>query len=510
MPSPSIDALRNVATQLRIDSIRATSEAGSGHPTSCMSAADVVAALFFAEMRYDPRDPQNADNDRFVLSKGHAAPILYAAWAEAGLFPREQLLTLRKLDSDLEGHPTPRLPFVDVATGSLGQGICAAVGLALNARRIGSDYRTYAMLGDGESAEGSVWEAADVATFQKLDNLCAIVDVNGLGQSRATQFDHQMDEYVRRWSAFGWKALAIDGHDMQAILDALQEARGTKGQPTAILARTIKGKGVEAVAGKEGWHGKAFKKGEETDRAIAELQKQMIEGTKPPQIQRPSGRSRPPAPPAYDRLPAPAYKKGDSVATREAWGTALAAIGGADERIVALDADVKNSTFSERFEKAFANRFDVRVLPDESRGFHPDGRHFGGAHQAHRLARGRLDRRGRSVADGARGSRVDACGPRLRRPLPVRGCEHRASRACDGTARRHGVHAYVAAEDARPVRCRRGVQDWRVEGRAREQQRCGDDRCRRGHRLRSVESVRRAREGRNCRSRDRRVFRPAD
>ncbi len=357
MPSPSIDALRNVATQLRIDSIRATSEAGSGHPTSCMSAADVVAALFFAEMRYDPREPQNADNDRFVLSKGHAAPILYAAWAEAGLFPREQLLTLRKLDSDFEGHPTPRLPFVDVATGSLGQGICAAVGLALNARRIGSDYRTYAMLGDGESAEGSVWEAADVATFQKLDNLCAIVDVNGLGQSRATQFDHQMDEYVRRWSAFGWKALAIDGHDMQAILDALQEARGTKGQPTAILARTIKGKGVEAVAGKEGWHGKAFKKGEETDRAIAELQKQMIEGTKPPQIQRPSGRSRPPAPPAYDRLPAPAYKKGDSVATREAWGTALAAIGGADERIVALDADVKNSTFSERFEKAFANRF---------------------------------------------------------------------------------------------------------------------------------------------------------
>lgn len=357
MSSSSIDALRNIATQLRIDSIRATSEAGSGHPTSCMSAADVVAALFFAEMRYDPRDPQNADNDRFVLSKGHAAPVLYAAWAEAGLFPREKLLTLRKLDSDLEGHPTPRLPFVDVATGSLGQGVCAAVGLALNARRIGSDYRTYVMLGDGESAEGSVWEAADLATFQKLDNLCAIVDVNGLGQSRATQFDHHMDEYVRRWAAFGWQALAIDGHDMQAILDALQQARATKGRPTAILARTIKGKGVEAVAGKEGWHGKAFKKGEETDRAIAELQKQMIPGAEAPRIQGPSGSSRRPAAPAYDRLPAPAYKNGDSVATREAWGTALAAIGAVDERIVALDADVKNSTFSERFEKAFASRF---------------------------------------------------------------------------------------------------------------------------------------------------------
>jgi transketolase len=357
MPSPSIDALRNVATQLRIDSIRATSEAGSGHPTSCMSAADVVAALFFSEMRYDPTDPQNPDNDRFVLSKGHAAPVLYAAWAEAGLFPREKLLTLRKLDSDLEGHPTPRLPFVDVATGSLGQGVCAAVGLALNARRIGSDYRTYVMLGDGESAEGSVWEAADVATFQKLDNLCAIVDVNGLGQSRATRFDHQMDEYVRRWTAFGWQALSIDGHDMQAILNALHQARGTKGKPTVILARTIKGKGVEAVAGKDGWHGKAFKKGEETDRAIAEVQKQMIEGAEPPQIQRPSGRSRRPEPPAYDRLPALAHKKGDSIATREAWGTALAAIGGVDERIVALDADVKNSTFSDRFEKAFPNRF---------------------------------------------------------------------------------------------------------------------------------------------------------
>src|ERR671937_434254 len=167
-----VPALRNVATQLRIDSVRSTSEAGSGHPTSCMSAADLVAALFFSEMRFDPRDPRNPDNDRFVLSKGHAAPILYAAWAEVGFIPREELLKLRRIDSDLEGHPTPRLPFVDVATGSLGQGLAVGLGVALNARRINSDYRTYVLLGDGEVAEGAVWEAADLAAFYKVDSLC--------------------------------------------------------------------------------------------------------------------------------------------------------------------------------------------------------------------------------------------------------------------------------------------------------------------------------------------------
>src|SRR5438876_11546699 len=185
-----IPALMNIATQLRIDSARATTQAGSGHPTSCFSMAEILAALFFAEMRFDPRNPHDPDADRFVLSKGHAAPILYAAWAEAGAFDRAELLTLREIGSDLEGHPTPRLPFVDVATGSLGQGICAPIGAALNARRIKSDYRTYVLLGDGESAEGSVWEAANVGAIDTLDNLCGITDVNGLGQSRATMWDH--------------------------------------------------------------------------------------------------------------------------------------------------------------------------------------------------------------------------------------------------------------------------------------------------------------------------------
>lgn len=245
-----------------------TSEAGSGHPTTCLSAAEIVAALFFAEMRFDPKDPQHPEADRFVLSKGHGAPILYAAWAEAGLFPRADLLNLRKITSDLEGHPTPRLPFVDVATGSLGQGLAAGVGIALNARRIKSDYRTYVLLGDGESAEGSVWEAAEVAANQKLDNLCAITDVNGLGQSRATQWDHHLSAFTSRWNAFGWHAIAVDGHDLAAILQALDEARKTKGRPTMIVAGTVKGKGVSIFEGKEGWHGKALKKGAELDQEI--------------------------------------------------------------------------------------------------------------------------------------------------------------------------------------------------------------------------------------------------
>ncbi len=330
--------------------------------------ADVTAALFFAEMRFDPKDPHNPDSDRFVLSKGHAAPILYAAWAEAGAFDRSELLELRTIGSDLEGHPTPRLPFVDVATGSLGQGICAAIGTALNARRIKSSYRTYVLLGDGESAEGSVWEAADVATMDGLDNLCGITDVNGLGQSRATMWQHDMEQFARRWRAFGWHAIVIDGHDMSAILDALDEARRTKGQPTMILARTIKGKGVSFVEGKGGWHGKAFKKGEELDRALAELEKQFVpvpEGgsnlasriPKPASTLRAVATPRPVAPPVY--------KMGDEVATREAYGAAIAKLGEADPRVVALDADVKNSTFSDKFEQAFPDRFYQNFIAEQ-------------------------------------------------------------------------------------------------------------------------------------------------
>ena len=359
MSAPSLAVLHNLATQLRIDSVTSTSEAGSGHPTTCLSAAEIVAALFFAEMRFDPKDPQHPEADRFVLSKGHGAPILYAAWAEAGLFPRADLLNLRKITSDLEGHPTPRLPFVDVATGSLGQGLAAGVGIALNARRIKSDYRTYVLLGDGESAEGSVWEAAEVASNQKLDNLCAITDVNGLGQSRATQWDHHLSAFTSRWNAFGWHAIAVDGHDLAAILQALDEARKTKGRPTMIVAGTVKGKGCSIFEGKEGWHGKALKKGAELDQALAELNSQVVKTSDPkPEIPRPASRRVEGPLPAFEKvLPAPAYKPGELVATREAYGAALAALGAIDRRIVALDADVGNSTFSEKFEHAHQDRF---------------------------------------------------------------------------------------------------------------------------------------------------------
>ena len=360
-----VPALKNIATRLRIDSVRSTSEAGSGHPTSCCSMADIMAALFFSEMKFDPKNPRHPESDRFVLSKGHAAPILYAAWAEAGAFDRDELLKLREIGSDLEGHPTTRLPFVDVATGSLGMGICAAIGSALNARRIASPYRTYALLGDGENAEGSVWEAADVAALDRLDNLCAITDVNALGQSRPTMWQHDMEQFARRWRAFGWHAIVIDGHDIPAILDALDEARRTKGQPTMILAKTIKGKGVSFVEGKPGWHGKAFKKGEEMDRAIAELEKQFVRGAsmnlaaqipKPPAA-RPVPAARPMAPPDY--------KIGDQIATREAYGTAIAKLGEADARVVALDADVGNSTFSEKFETKFPDRFYENYIAEQ-------------------------------------------------------------------------------------------------------------------------------------------------
>jgi transketolase len=354
----------NIATRLRIDSVRSTTEAGSGHPSTCCSAAEIMAALFFGEMRYDPRDASNPDNDRFVLSKGHAAPILYAAWAEAGIIRREDLSTLRRIDSDLEGHPTPRLPWVDVATGSLGQGLCAGVGIALNARRIASEYRTYVLMGDGETAEGSVWEAAAMAVHERLDSLCAIIDINALGQSQPTQWEHDLNAYTTRWSAFGWHTISVNGHDLAAVLDALEQARRTRGRPTMILARTLKGKGISFIEGKNGWHGKPLKKGEEADRALAELQSQFVPEDEPvPPPQAPARRQRPTPAPA--KLAAPPYRMGDSIATREAYGTAIARLGASDDRIVALDADVKNSTFSDKFEQQHPARFYQAFIAEQ-------------------------------------------------------------------------------------------------------------------------------------------------
>ncbi|MDB6065572.1 MAG: tktA [Pedosphaera sp.] len=346
------ETLSGIANQLRIDSIEATTAAGSGHPTSCLSAADLVAALFFGHMRYDPKNPHYANNDRFILSKGHAAPLLYAAWAEAGLFPREHLKTLRRLDSDLEGHPTPRLSFVDVTTGSLGQGLSVGVGMALCARLDKLDYRTYVLMGDGECAEGSVWEAASLAGVNQLTNLIAIVDVNRLGQSQPTSLGYDLDAYRKRFEAFNWRTEVIDGHDMEEILEVLGAA-GLGKQPLAIIAKTQKGHGVSFIADKEGWHGKALSK-DEAAAAIAELAPKAksgagVEIAAPTSLPLPKNE----APASY---PLPAYKLGDMVATREAFGNGLVRIGEVDERVVAMDGDTKNSTYSDKFFKKFPDR----------------------------------------------------------------------------------------------------------------------------------------------------------
>src|SRR5476649_1010561 len=270
MIDTDIELLKGIANQLRIHSITATTAAGSGHPTSCCSAADIVSVLFFGQMRYDAKNPHCYNNHRFILSKGHAAPLLYAAWAENGFIPISELATLRKFDSDLEGHPTPRLAFADVATGSLGQGLSVGVGMALAARLDKLDYNTYVLLGDGEIAEGAIWEAASLAGVYKLNNLIAIVDANRLGQSEATAFGHDIGVYAKRFDAFGWRVETIDGHDIEEISEVLQGV-GLDDKPLAIIAKTYKGGGVSFLQDKDNWHGKPLNR-EEAAKAIAELQ----------------------------------------------------------------------------------------------------------------------------------------------------------------------------------------------------------------------------------------------
>ena len=348
-----IELLKGIANQLRIHSITATTAAGSGHPTSCCSAADVVAALFFGHMKYDAKNPHFYNNDRFILSKGHAAPLLYAAWAENGFIPVSELAKLRQFGNDLEGHPTPRLAFADVATGSLGQGLGVGVGMALAARQDKLDYNTYVLLGDGEIAEGAVWEAANLAGFYKLSNLIAIVDANRLGQSQATMFGHDIGVYVKRFQAFGWRVETLeDGHDMEEIMEVLSGV-GLDERPLAIIAKTYKGAGVSFLQDKDGWHGKPLN-AEEAAAAIAELAPSAKSGLgvaipAPTTLPAPNLA----APASY---PAISYNLGDKIATREAYGTALVRLGEADPRINAMDGDTKNSTFADKFFKKFPER----------------------------------------------------------------------------------------------------------------------------------------------------------
>merc|ERR1711963_616579 len=275
--------LKDMATRLRIHSVESTSAAKSGHPTSCASMAETMAVLFFNKMRYNLDEPRSASNDRFILSKGHAAPILYAAWAEAGLFPVSKLLELRTLGSDLEGHPTPRLNFVDVATGSLGQGLSIAAGMAYTGKFLDkASYRTFCLMGDGESMEGNVWEAFNFAGYYKLDNLCAIIDVNRLGQSDTAPLEHQMDAYKQRLESFGFNAIVVDGHDVCELAKAFDNFANTTDKPTCILAKTYKGQDFPGIANEMNWHGKAL--GAKTEEIVAHLKGLLSQDSPKPVI----------------------------------------------------------------------------------------------------------------------------------------------------------------------------------------------------------------------------------
>ena len=356
MTAERIRSLYAMANRLRRHSLESTTEAGSGHPSSCLSSAELVSTLFFRFLRFDIQNPENPHNDRFILSKGHAAPVLYAALAEAGAFPTEKLLSLRKMDSELEGHPAPRNRWVDVATGSLGQGLAIGTGMALSSQRDKLANRIFVLIGDGEAAEGSVWEAAAMASYYKLDNLVALLDVNRLGQSQATMYGHDVETYSRRFSAFGWHSKIVDGHSVEEIDTALESAISVPGQPSILVARTIKGKGVSFMEDKDGWHGKPCAAGEQLEEALSDigdhLELDELLSVANPSSSVPASEAIPGSPPDP-----PDYAADEMVATRQAYGNALRKLGASNPRVVVLDGDTKNSTYSEKFLEDFPERF---------------------------------------------------------------------------------------------------------------------------------------------------------
>jgi transketolase len=345
-------AWRELARQLRIDSVRVSSAAGSGHPTSSLSAADLMAVLVAKHMRYRPQSPDDPTNDHLIFSKGHASPLYYALLRALGAIGEQELMTYRQQGSRLEGHPTPVLPWVDVATGSLGQGLPIGVGIALAGKRLDRlPYRTWILCGDSEMAEGSMWEAFAQASFDRLDNLTAIIDVNRLGQTGPTRYEWDLSAYSDRARAFGWHTIEIDGHEVEQIDRAYSEAIANTGRPTVIVARTLKGQGVSAVANQLGAHGKAV---DDESAALAELGERPDLTVTPhePQAEGEAHRF------VTDGGSAPPrYEKGKSVATRKAFGEALAALGAARGDVVALDGEVGNSTYTELFEKQHPERF---------------------------------------------------------------------------------------------------------------------------------------------------------
>ncbi|XP_046745472.1 transketolase-like protein 2 isoform X1 [Diprion similis] len=356
--SKTIQELKDIATKLRIDSVRATQVTKSGHPTSCSSMAEIMSVLFFHTMRYKVSAPRDINNDRFVLSKGHAAPILYAAWAEAGLFPTSELLNLRKFNNDLEGHPTPRLNFVDVGTGSLGQGLSVAAGMAYVGKNFDkASYRVYVLVGDGESAEGSIWEALHFASYYRLDNLCVIFDINRLGQTQATSLEHNMEVYRVRLEAFGFNALVVDGHDVEELAKAFHEAQNTQGRPTAILAKTFKGRNFPNIEDQVNWHGKAL--GTNGDAVIQHLTS-LLKNPGPLALhpQKPLVADASVVDISNIKLNSPPnYKLGEKIATRLAYGNGLAKIAANNSHVVALDGDMRTSTFSDKIRTVDPSRY---------------------------------------------------------------------------------------------------------------------------------------------------------
>jgi transketolase len=353
LTSEEMNRLRELATQLRVDSIRASTAAGSGHPSSSMSAADLLAVLVSRHLRYDWDDPDNPLNDHLIFSKGHASPLLYSVFKAVGVISDEELMNgYRRFGNWLQGHPTPTLPWVDVATGSLGQGLPVAVGVALAAQCLDRlPLHVWVLCGDSEMAEGSMWEAIDKAGYYRLRNLTAIVDVNRLGQRGPTELEWDMDAYRRRFEAFGWNAIVIDGHDLGAIDEALRQVRGID-RPTAVLARTIKGKGLPQVENEANWHGKSLPP-DLAEQAVADLggvRNLRVRGPLP-EPGTPAG-----AATAGGEVKLPRYDKGDKVATRKAFGDALLALGARTD-VVALDAEVSNSTHTDEFGKAYPDRF---------------------------------------------------------------------------------------------------------------------------------------------------------
>jgi transketolase len=363
---PGLDTVGELAQQLRVDSIRASTSAGSGHPTSSMSAADLLATLIARHLCYDWDDPKSPANDHLIFSKGHASPLLYAIFKAVGVVADDELMTgYRRFGQRLEGHPTPVLPWVDVATGSLGQGLPDGVGIALAGKYLERlPYRIWVLCGDSELAEGSIWEALGKGVYYKLSNLIAIFDVNRLGQRGPTELQWNLDAYARRVEAFGARALVLDGHDLAAIDSALATAGQINGeQPTVIIARTIKGRGFSEVEDRNGWHGKPFPP-DMAERAIGELGGErhlIVRGPLPPHLHAPT----PPPSHRFIEYGTPRYTVGQKVATRKAYGDALVALGARDPRVVALDAEVSNSTFADEFAKAYPERYMEMFISEQ-------------------------------------------------------------------------------------------------------------------------------------------------